>query len=208
MRMSTKALVQKVLLVLFSAFLIWQSIELVSNIARRTNSTTLGEVATQSILLNLFITGIFLVGYALPLNKLFPDSYYKSVESQWFAVICNLLQIKLFRKVMRLTFWNPRNSKKHFFSGTRNGLAQFESNTRISESSHTLAFICCLAVSFYLGFVGNARLAIIAMLVNVIVNFYPAVLQRYHRLRLQTMIHKHTGQQNESNVGRLTRRPG
>jgi TRAP-type C4-dicarboxylate transport system permease small subunit len=75
MRMSTKALVQKVLLVLFSAFLIWQSIELVSNIAQRTNSTTLGDLATQSILLNLFITGIFLVGYALPLNKLFPDSY-------------------------------------------------------------------------------------------------------------------------------------
>jgi hypothetical protein len=47
-----------------------------------------------------------------------------------------------------------------------------------------------------------------AMLVNVIFNFYPAVLQRYHRLRLQTMIHKHTGQQNESSVGRLTRRPG
>jgi len=192
---SSKALVQKLLLILLSAFLIWQSIQLVSNIAQRTHSTTLGDLAIQSILLNLFITGIFLIGYALPLNRLFPDSYYKSVESQWFARTCGILQIKLFRKIMRLTFWNARNSRKHFFNGTRNGLAEFERNTRISESSHTFAFVCIVAVSFYLGLVGNLHLAIIATLINVIFNFYPAVLQRYHRLRLQTMMRKHTRQE-------------
>ncbi len=170
------------------------------DIAQGTRSATPGDLAIQSLLLNLFITGIFLVGYALPLNKLFPDSYYRSVEARWFAVICTLLQIQLFRKAMRATFWNARNNKKHFFNGTRNGLAQFERNTRISESSHTLAFLCVFTVSFYLGFVGNTQLAIPAILVNVIFNFYPAVLQRYHRMRLQTMFHAHTGELNESSM--------
>jgi hypothetical protein len=131
----------------------------------------------------------------LPLYRLFPDSYYRSVESQWFATTCGILQIKLFRKIMRLTFWNAHNSRKHFFNGTRNGLAQFERNTRISESSHSFAFVCIVAMSFYLGFVGNLHLAITATLINVIFNFYPAVLQRYHRLRLQTMMHRDTRQQ-------------
>ncbi len=191
MRTSIKALFQKVLLVSFSAFLIWQSFGLVSTIAHQTSTTSLTDLVVQSVLLNLFVTGIFLVGYAFPLHKLLPESYYRAVESRSFAAVCNILHIELFRKVMRITFWNPRNSRKHFFNGTRSGLAQFEDNTRISESSHIFAFACILAVSLSLGSAGNIGLAIVANLVNVFFNLYPAVLQRYHRLRLQTMMEKY-----------------
>jgi hypothetical protein len=182
---SIKTIVQKLLLVVFSIFLIWQSTQLGSGIAQRTSPQTLREILTQSILLNLFITGIFLVGYALPLHKLLPASYYNSVKSQSFATACAILKIELFRKIIRLTFWSPRNNKKHFFNGLRSGFAQFERNTRISESGHTFAFVIILVVSLYIGFFANIRLAIITTLINVIFNFYPAMLQRYNRARLQ-----------------------
>jgi len=201
-RKSVQSFVQKLLLVSFSAFLIWQSIQLVSNIVQYAHPTTLWDIVTQSVLLNLFITGIFLVGYALPLYRLLPASYYISVESQWFATTCAFLRIELFRKIMRLTFWNSRNNKRHFFDGTRAGLTQFENNTRISESSHSFAFVSIVVVSFYIGVVADIHIALIATLIDVIVNFYPAMLQRYHRLRLQT-IRRHTTPQEESSVGHL-----
>jgi len=185
---SAKAIAQKLLLVSFSAFLIWQSIQLVRNIAQGTHPTTLSDILTQAILLNLFITGIFLVGYALPLHRLLPDSYYRSVGSKAFSAACSILKMELFRKMLRLTFWGPRNNRKHFFNGKKSGLAQFEMNTRISESSHVLAFAIITTVSFYLAAVANINLAIIATLINVVFNFYPAMLQRYHRSRLQIMM--------------------
>ena len=184
---SAKAIAQKLLLVSFSAFLIWQSIQLVRNIAQGTHPTTLSGILTQAILLNLFITGIFLVGYALPLHRLLPDSYYRSVGSKAFSAACSILKMELFRKMLRLTFWSPRNNRKHFFNGRRSGLAQFEMNTRISESSHVFAFAIITTVSFYIAFVANINLAVISTLINVIFNFYPAMLQRYHRSRLQIM---------------------
>ena len=187
-RIFLKAIIQKFLLVSFSGFFIWQSIQLVRNIAQATHSTTLGDIFIQAILLNLFITGIFLIGYALPLHRLLPTSYYRSVGSQAFVAVCAILQIKLFRKIMRLTFWRPRNNKKHFFNGRRSGLNQFERNTRISESGHAFAFVTITVASFYIAFVANIHLAIIVTLINVIFNFYPALLQRYHRSRLQIMI--------------------
>ena len=155
---SAKAIVHKLLLVSFSAFLIWQSIQLVSNISQGTHSTTLGDILTQAILLNLFITGIFLVGYALPLHRLFPDSYYTSVGSKAFSSACSILKMELFRKMLRLTFWGPRNNRKHFFNGRKSGLAQFEMNTRISESSHVLAFAIITTVSFYLAAVAKIKI--------------------------------------------------
>ena len=185
---SAKAVAQKLLLVSFSAFLIWQSIQLVRNIAQGTHPTTLSDILTQAILLNLFITGIFLVGYALPLHRLLPDSYYRSVGSKAFLAACSILKMELFRRMLRLTFWGPRNNRKHFFNGKKSGLAQFEMNTRISESSHVVAFAIITTVSFYLAAVANINLAIIAIVINVIFNLYPAMLQRYHRSRLQILM--------------------
>jgi len=185
---SIKTIIQKLLLVVFSIFLIWQSTQLVSNIAQRTNPGTLGEILLQSIFLNLFITGIFLIGYALPLHKLIPSSYYNAVKSKSFASACAILKIDLFQKFLRLTFWTSRNNKKHFFNGRRSGLIQFELNTRISESGHTFAFVAVLVVLFYIGIVSNIQLAIVSILINIIFNFYPAMLQRYNRARLQSVM--------------------
>ena len=186
---SVKIVAAKVLSVSFSIFLIWQSIQWTSNIIQRTDLNNIGDIVIHAILLNLFITGIFLVGYTVPLNKLLPNSYYTSVESRSFAALCAILKIDLFRKIMRLTFWSPRNNKKHFFNGRKSGLNEFERNTRISESSHTFAFVIIMVVSLFISFVGSSYLVITVTLINIIVNFYPAILQRFHRMRLQKIHH-------------------
>ena len=189
--MSIKTFVQKLLLFSFSAFLIWQSIQLTHAISQNVQGTSFENALVQSFLLNVFITGIFLIGYAIPLYRLLPASYYTSVESQLFSRACAVLQIELFRKIMLLTFWTPRNNNRPFFNGKRSGFGQFDKNTRISESSHIFSFVCIIIASFYIGFVANIRIAIIAAIINVILNFYPATLQRYNRFRLQN-IYRHS----------------
>jgi len=192
-RKSVKTLIPKVLLVLFVIFLIWQSIQLINNIIQRTDINTFSAIIIQAILVNLFITGIFLIGYAVPLNKILPNSYYTSVESQLFVSIYAIMKIELFRKIMRLTFWRPRHNKRHFFNGRKSGLNEFEKNTRISESGHTFAFVTIIAVSLFIGSAGNSYLAIIITFINIVFNLYPAMLQRYHRLRLQKIYHFYDG---------------
>jgi hypothetical protein len=78
--------------------------------------------------------------------------------------------------------------KKHFFNGSRSGLGLFVINTRISESGHMFAFLILLVLSLYIASTVDIRLAAAITLINVFFNFYPLVLQRYHRLRLKNMI--------------------
>jgi hypothetical protein len=160
----------------------------------------------QSVFLNLFITGIFLIGYAFPVHRLFPDSYYAAVCSEAFASACSILRIEQFRKLLRRTFWGARFNKRHFFDGTRRGFAQFDKNTRISESSHTLAFVTILLVSVYLGIVADPLLAVGVILVDLGFNFYPAMLQRYHRARLLAVRKQTVRATHHPPIGRLTKR--
>jgi hypothetical protein len=48
-----------------------------------------------------------------------------------------------------------------------------------------MAFVVILLASFHIGMSGDPLLAMAVFLVNVVWNFYPAILQRYQRSRLR-----------------------
>ncbi len=147
---------------------------------------SLGAILLESILLNFYILSIFVIGFAWPMYRLLPDSYYEAVRSKSFASACKILRIELFRTLLRRTVWNPRISKRLLydrliFDGTRSGLAQYDNNTRRAEFIHTAAFVISLPVALYLGISADPLLAIGVGLVNVVWNFYPAMVQRNQR---------------------------
>jgi hypothetical protein len=180
-------LLQKALLTALSGFFIWRSAVLLSWLVQRPQPASISTVLIQSIHLDFYLLGIFTVCFAWPIHRIVPDSYYEAVRSESFASVCTFLRIKQFRKLLRLTFWRPWLSKRFFFDGTRSGLARYDQNTRRAESMHTAAFVVILLASLHIGMSGDPLLAVAVFLVNVVWNFYPAILQRYQRSRLRAV---------------------
>jgi hypothetical protein len=182
----------RILLAAFSVFMLWQSFLLVSSIVKDPPAVSLGAVLFESIRLNFYILSVFTLCFAWPLHRLLPDSYYKAVRSKSFASACRILRIEMFRSFLTRTIWNSQLSKtllynRLMFDGTRRGLAQYDNNTRRAEFIHAAAFIASLAVSLYIGISAAPLLAAGVVLVNVVWNFYPTILQRHQRSKLLAM---------------------
>jgi len=180
-----RILLQRVLLSALSAFFIWRSAVFLPWLVKHPQPASISTILIQSVRLDFYLLGMFAIGFAWPIHRIFPDLYYESVHSESFASVCTFLRIKQFRRLLRLTFWRPWLSKQFFFDGTRNGLAQFDQNTRRAEFIHAAAFVVILLACLYIGMSGDHLLAVAAFLVNVVWNFYPVILQRYQRSRLR-----------------------
>lgn len=175
--------IKKLLHIVFSIFLIWQTQVLLENLSIN-RTTSFSQSLLDGILLNLFVTGIFTIVYSFPFYKLLPERYYRINNPIMFKSFCNLIKVEYFKKILMITFWRKNQNKKYFFNGTRNGFAEFKINTMKSEFGHFLGFIVVIILTIYIGIKIYLVTALTAFIINIIFNFYPFILQRYHRLRL------------------------
>ena len=180
-------MLKKIILVLASLFLFWQSyglLNFVSNVELNSWWTTL----FIAFLINLFITGIFAFsGFALPTHKLISNSYYKVSNSKRLKKVYAFLQVDVFRKFLLATFWRSKKQQKKYFNGTLEGLSNLELQSKKSEFGHLIPLIIIMAISIYFLILGLITLAIITVTINFIGNLYPIILQRHHRMRIQIL---------------------
>jgi hypothetical protein len=178
-------MIKKILLSLASLFLIWQSYNLLYNI-HKLDINSWGISFFIAWLINLFITGVFAFsGFAFPTQKLLPPYYYRILQPKKLQQIFKVLKVNWFRKVLLATLWKRRKQRKEFFDGTKSGIANLVEQSMKSEFGHLLPFIIICFVSGYLLVVGQTTLAVFSLLINFIGNFYPILLQRHHRMRIQ-----------------------
>lgn len=177
-------MIKKTLLSLASIFLIWQTWGLFQGIDTwETNSW--GSIIIGAWIINLFITGIFAFsGFAFPTQKLLPKSYYKIYQPKWIKKTYKLFRVNLFREMLLATIWKSKKLRKKYFSGNKNGFSNLAEQSMKSEFGHLIPFVIISLVSIYLVGIAAYRLAIISMLINVIGNLYPIILQRHHRMRI------------------------
>ncbi len=103
------------------------------------------------------------------------------------------LGIKPFKKIalelrLRTYYKKPKNSN-YFLSGNSfDNLADFERMTRINEEIHTLGTLLGVLAIYYM----DDRLSISGAIIyaSTAVNFYAAMLQRYNRARIYTIMDK------------------
>lgn len=177
---------KKIFFPLLSAFLAFRSFELVTTVWHLSPSET--SITAQlfiALALNLFITGVFaFVGFAYPTSKLLPNNYYAIQYPKQLRRFSNLTGIEYFKKFLLALFWGTKKNRKKYFDGTISGLDNFEFQTRQSEFGHLLPFTIIQVVVGLAIVKGHYTIALITMLVNVVFNFYPIVLQRNHRVRI------------------------
>ncbi len=178
---------ERVLYFLMSIFLIWQSYKLGILLLETENWGNIAQVFF-AMLINLFFTGVFaFAGFALPTENIMPQKYYtihapKKLKS-WFQK----LGVERFRKFLLTTVWRKKEMQKNYFNGKLDGIKSFEQHTKKSEFGHLIPLILITIFCVFLIKTEMWILISATMIINIIFNFYPVVLQRHHRMRLQRM---------------------
>jgi hypothetical protein len=139
-------------------------------------------------IINLYITGIFAFsGFAFPTQKILPKLYYKIHHPKRLKKTCKMLRINLFRQMLLSTLWKSKKQRKKYFNGKKDGIANLSEQSMKSEFGHLIPFIIISLLSVYFIIIGFTKLSICTFLINFIGNFYPIILQRHHRLRIQVL---------------------
>lgn len=183
-------MIKKLIFSLFSIFLAYRSIELLKLLSSA-NPTDFSWIAiiVLSIILNLFITGIFaFLGFVYTTSKLLPNSYYQIKNSKNLTFLYKTLGVMFFKSLLLKAFWGKQKNRKRYFSGAKTGIGNFDKQTRQSEFSHLAALVTVFIVSFILLLKGYLALFISTTTINLIGNFYPIILQRFHRIQIERLL--------------------
>lgn len=180
---------KKVLFPLLSLFLAFQSFQLCQSICVMPVAGTSPTLSVWiAILVNLFVTGIFaFVGFAYPTSRLLPKVYYERLNGQRLVRLGKTLGIEYFKRFLLATFWGSPENRQKYFDGTAAGLKKFDYQSRQSEFGHLAALVGVTAFAALMVYKGQYLMALITSAINIIFNFYPVVLQRIHRVRIQRL---------------------
>lgn len=182
-------MIKKLLLSLASLFLAYRSIELVRmlEITDPSQFSWVGAVIF-SFVLNVFITGVFAsLGFAFLTSRLLLDSYYRVKNTKRLNQVYRLLGVEHFKSLLLLFFWGKEKNRKKYFDGTKSGIENFDTQTRQSEFGHLAALITISIVSIWILTKGYLGIVVITILINILGNLYPILLQRNHRIQIQRM---------------------
>ncbi len=178
-------MLKKILLSVGSAFLLLQSVNLL-NLFASTKIVSFLLALFLGWLINLYVTGVFaLAGFAFPTQKLMPSSYYTISNPNRLKSICQLLKVDVFRRLLLATLWKNKKQRKGYFNGRREGIEHFTVQSHKSEFGHLIPLIILFFIGIYVWVVNSAVLGITVLIINFIGNFYPILLQRHHRMRIE-----------------------
>jgi hypothetical protein len=142
------------------------------------------ELFFDALFLNIFVTGVFTIVYSFPAHRLLPDTYYSIHNPKLLTRVGKIIQMDLFKKLLTKTIWRERNNKKYFFNGFRGGIDNLEVAARQSEFGHFMGFCVVMSLAVFFAIKTSFLIAVMIFVVNIFFNFYPFMLQRFHRLRV------------------------
>ena len=175
---------KKILFPLFSIFLLYQCYSILS-IDFGDYSLSKFWQFVLAFLFNLFLTGVFaFTGFVFPTSKLLPENFYKIHNPQLLKKWYTILKVNYFRKLLLLFFWGSPKNRKKYFKGTKTDIDCLTYQSKQSEFGHFIPFVLSFFLSFHFLNKGLAFAFSMSILVNIIANLYPVILQRHHRMRI------------------------
>lgn len=147
-------------------------------------------IIISAISLNFLITGaVAFLGFVYPTSRILSNSYYKIKNTETLNLCYKWLGIDFFRLFLLKTFYRKRNNKK-YFNRTKSGVLLFDYNTKQSEFGHLIALILVFALSLVLLLEGHKYVFIWMQPLNILLNLYPIILQRKHRIIVERLINR------------------
>lgn len=149
---------------------------------------SLTAIIVSAIAFNLLATGAFaFLGFVYPTSKILPKTYYQIKNSARLKLIYKWLGVKYFKYFLLFTFYRKKDNK-NYFNGYKSGISLLNYNTKQSEFGHLLAFISILILSLILLYEGHKSVFIWIQPINILVNLYPIILQRNHRIVIERLL--------------------
>lgn len=180
-----KRIFEKFLFACFSLFLIQQSYSVLTSIEHFQFSSWWANFLAAWVL-NMFVTGIFAFAvFGFPVERFLPKAYYTVYNPKRLKQVYQKLNVEAFRQALLATLWKSQKQRQKYFNGKSDGIENLVVQSMKSEFGHLLPFAILTLASIYILYLGLIQLGVFTMLFNIIGNFYPVILQRYHRMRIQ-----------------------
>lgn len=121
-------------------------------------------------------------------NWKYDSSYFDSKSFEKDGAIYRFFGVHLYRKLLVLTGWEKISRKNNKISSSRTSIKHAESKSRSSEAGHTVIFIIVGIVTITVA--GTLREALWLILLNLLLNVFPIIVQRYNRPRYRRLLQK------------------
>lgn len=145
-------------------------------------------IIVSAVALNFLITGaVAFLGFVYPTSRILSNNYYQIKNPKTLNLWYKWLGVEFFRLLLLKTFYRKKDNKK-YFNGTKSGVFLFDYNTKQSEFGHLIALTLVFALSLVLLFEGHKYVFIWMQPLNILLNFYPIILQRKHRVIVERLI--------------------
>lgn len=125
-------------------------------------------------------------------SALVKTEYYKKISNLNFiksTTLNKIIGIEYFKWIVKNTFFKFFNQKIKLES-RKIELSEVRKEMTIAEISHLIGFVFVTFVAFYKGFSQNFLFTFTIMLVNILMNLYPSLLQQENKRRIDKLIRK------------------
>jgi hypothetical protein len=147
-------------------------------------------IIVLAVSFNILITGVVaFLGFAYPTRKILSNNYYQIKRPEKINLFYKWMGGKYFKSFLIKTFYREKDNKK-YFNGTKSGVLLLDYNTKQSEFGHLIALILVFSLSMVLLFEGHKLIFFWMQPVNILLNFYPIILQRKHRIIVERLINR------------------
>lgn len=116
------------------------------------------------------------------------SSYYSEKGWERSGKMYEHLGINFFRKILVWTGWERLNKKSNPIEKNTNALMNLHYQTKKSELGHLIILFIVLGFNVFVAFKFGVLKSLWLLILNVLLNLYPILLQRYNRPRIERAI--------------------
>lgn len=187
-------IVKKILFPLLSLFLIYDAQRwFFALLSSDPQQLSVGSSLFYAFMLNIDLLGIVAIpGFVYPLYRSAGVVFYRTPEflKEDIVSLYKLLRVEYFRRVISFLFWKRGANRRSFFDGTKSGLHGMILSSQRAEFGHWFGLVVVELISINLFLQNYFITCLFATLFNTVLNLYPIILQRYHRIRVEKLLNR------------------
>jgi hypothetical protein len=122
------------------------------------------------------------------LNGQLTSRYYNEKPWEQGGKIYQSIGINLFRKLLVWIGWEKLNKKSNPVQKDTKALIHLHYRTKQSELGHVIILIIVLGFNVFVAFKFGILRSLWLLILNILFNLYPVLLQRYNRPRIERAI--------------------
>lgn len=118
------------------------------------------------------------------------SSYFNAYPFEKNGKLYRIFGVEWYRAILTKSGWERLRQQQMPIKKSLGDFQAYERGTRVAEAGHLIVGIIVLIVTGYVLVAYSARDTRWLLLFNILLNFYPVLLQRYTRPRLRRMIER------------------